>query len=164
MTKSKLLACVSLATGLAVAGTAIQVSAQNLDVIKQRREAMRSITDQAFATSKMFKGEAPFDLAGVQSGLKSIQNVGAKLKDLFPEDSKTGGGTDASAKIWTARADFNAAVDKWVADAKTASAAITDEASFKTGYAPFSTSCGGCHKATDGFVPPIGELLKKPKP
>ncbi len=163
MAKSKLLVGMSIMTGLAVTASGLAY-AQNLDVIKQRREAMRSITDQAFATSKMFKGEIPFDLAVVQSGLQKIQEVGGKLKDQFPEDSKTGGGTDAAAKIWSARAEFNAAADKWVADAKTAAAAIKDEASFKTGYAPFSTSCGGCHKATDGFAPTLGELLKKPKP
>lgn len=151
----------------AIAAVAVGASiayAQNVDVIKQRREAMRAVAGASGPNFKMMKGEVPFDLAAVQANLKTIQEQAARFKGFFPDDSKTGGGTDVSDKIWTARADFNAAIDKWISDAKTAAAAIKDEASFKASYPAFASGCGGCHKATDGFTIALGESFKKPKP
>jgi cytochrome c556 len=148
-------AVVTLAVGATV------VAAQNLDAIKQRRDVMRAIAKAGSVPFKMSKGEAPFDLATVQAGLKAYQEEGAKLKNLFPEDSKTGGNTDASPKIWTARSEFNAAVDGFVANAKAVAAAIKDEATFKTEYVKAVRSCGACHKETDGFAPRLGDSFKK---
>ena len=153
---------VAVVATIAVGATAVY--AQNLDVIKQRREAMQSIAGASFKNFKMMKGEAPFDLATVQAGLKTMQEQGAKFKGLFADDSKTGGGTDADAKIWTARADFNSVNDQFVATAKTAAEAIKDEATFKTAYPKVAESCGGCHKATDGFTIRLGDSFKKPTP
>ena len=46
------------------------VYAQNLDAIKSRRDVMRAIATAGTTNFKMMKGEAPFDLAKVQAGLK----------------------------------------------------------------------------------------------
>jgi len=100
----------------------------------------------------------------VQAGLKTMQEQGAKFKEMFPDNSKTGGETEAKPKIWTARADFNAVLDKWVADAKATATAIKDEATFKAEYQKFAAGCGGCHKAEDGFTISLGDSFKKPKP
>ena len=153
-----------VATVVAVAVGATVVYAQNLDPIKQRREAMRTVAGASGPNFKMMKGEAPFDLAAVQANLKAMQDGAEKFRGMFPEDSKTGGGTDAAPKIWTARAEFNAAIDKWIGDAKAIGTAIKDEASFKTEYPKFGGGCGGCHKAADGFTIALGESFKKPKP
>lgn len=134
--------------------------AQNLDVIKQRRDVMKSVGKASGANFKMMKGDAPFDLATVQAGLKTFQVETPKLKTLFPDDSKTGGNTGATAKIWEKKADFDAAVDAFVTNAKAVSAAITDEASFKTEYPKVANSCGGCHKEADGFSPRLGDSFK----
>jgi cytochrome c556 len=145
----------------AVVVGATVVSAQNLDAIKQRREAMRAIAKAGTPPFKMSKGELPFELAAVQAGLKTYQEQGAKLKNLFPDDSKTGGDTDAAPKIWTARSDFNKAVDTFIATAKKAAGAIKDETSFKAEYQNVVRSCGGCHKDTDGFSPRLADSFKK---
>src|SRR5215813_14501000 len=84
------------------------VLAQNLDAIKQRREVMKTIAKASSVNFKMMKGETPFELAKVQSGLQTFQEQFPKLKPLFPEDAKTGGDTDASPKIWQQRAEFEA--------------------------------------------------------
>ena len=75
----------------------------------------------------------------------------------------TGGDTDAAPKIWAAKAEFTKAVDTFVSIAKTAAGAIKDEASFKANYQKVVESCGGCHKDTDGFAPPLRESFKKLK-
>jgi cytochrome c556 len=151
------------ATLAALAIGATAVLAQNLEVIKQRREVMRTIAKASVVNFKMSKGETPFDLATVQSNLKTMQAEISKFKDLFPEDSKTGGDTDADASIWTARAEFNKALDNYVAAARTAASAIKDAASLKSEYPKLvKNGCGGCHKETDdGFSPRLGDSFKK---
>ncbi len=147
-----------------VAVGATAVYAQNLDVIKQRREAMRTIGEASGRNFKMVKGEAPFELATVQAGLKVFQEQAAKFKGLFPDDAKTGGGTDAAPKIWLERAGFDAAIATWIANAKAAETTIKDEASFKAEYPKVASACGGCHKSADGYAISLGESFKKPKP
>lgn len=154
-----MLRIVAVTAALGIGATVVH--AQNLDAIKQRRDVMREIVKAGSVPFKMTKGEAPFDLATVQAGLKAYQEQGAKLKNLFPDDSKTGGNTDAAPKIWMAKAEFNAAVDAFVANAKEVAAAIKDEATFKTEYPKAVRSCGGCHKETDGFAPRLGDSFKK---
>jgi cytochrome c556 len=139
------------------------VYAQNLEAIKNRRDVMRSIANAGIANFKMMKGEAPFDLTTVQAGLKVYQDQAAKLKDLFPDDSKTGGDTDASPKIWQQRTEFNSAIDTFINGAKAAASAIRDEATFKAEYPKVVTSCGGCHKDADGFSPRLADSFKKLK-
>jgi cytochrome c556 len=139
------------------------VYAQNLDAIKNRRDVMRAIATAGITNFKMMKGEAPFDLAKVQAGLKIYQDEAAKLKGLFPDDSKTGGDTDASAKIWRERPQFNAAIESFINGAKAAASAITDEQTFKAEYPKVVTSCGGCHKDADGFSPRLADSFKKLK-
>jgi cytochrome c556 len=137
--------------------------AQNLDAIKNRRDVMRAIATAGITNFKMMKGEAPFDLAKVQAGLKIYQDEAAKLKGLFPDDSKTGGDTDASPKIWQERPQFNAAIESFINGAKAAASAITDEQTFKAEYPKVVTSCGGCHKDADGFSPRLADSFKKLK-
>jgi cytochrome c556 len=150
-----------LATLVGVGIGATVVAAQNLDAIKQRREVMKTIAKASGVNFKMMKGETPFDLAKVQSGLKTFQEQFPKLKGLFPEDSKMGDETDASAKIWQQRAEFEAVIDKFVADAKAAAGTIKDEASFKAEYPRIVNNCGNCHKEKDGFAPRLADSFKK---
>jgi cytochrome c556 len=144
--------------------SATAVYGQNLDVIKQRRETMRAISGASGPIWKMYTGKAPFELAKVQSALKTMQEQFGKFRDQFPEDSKKGGETDAKSLIWSDRAGFNGAIDATIAALKKASSAIKDEASFKPGYKPVAESCGGCHKVDNGYTIRLGDSFKKPEP
>lgn len=141
--------------------TTTLVYAQNLEPIGKRRAAMKAIATAGTPPFQMLKGTAPFELAKVQATLKTFQEEAAKLKALFPEDSKTGGDTDAAAKIWQEKAAFEKAIDTFAGIASTAATLIKDEASFKAEYPKVGASCGGCHKETDGFAPRLGVSLKK---
>jgi cytochrome c556 len=147
----------------AIAIGATAVYAQNLDAVKKRRDVMKAIATAGTVNFNMMKGDVPFDLAKVQAGLKTYQDEAAKLPGLFPDDSKTGGDTDASPKIWQAKGDFDAAVNTFIATAKNAAGVITDEASFKKEYPPVFRSCGGCHKDDGGFAPRLADSFKKLK-
>lgn len=127
------------------AGTTV-VLAQNTAAIEQRQAAMKANAAAAKDPGAMAKGEAPFDLAKVKASLKVFQEQSAKLKTLFPDDSKSGN-TRALPAVWENKADFLGRVDKFGADAKAAENTITDEASFKTVWPKFAAdNCGGCHK------------------
>jgi cytochrome c556 len=139
------------------------VYAQNIEPIEKRRAVMKTFANAGTPPFQMLKGAEPFDLAKVQATLKTFQDEGPKLKALFPEDSKSGGNTDAAAKIWQERAAFEQAIDTFVSIAKTAATLINDEVSFKTEYPKVGASCGGCHKEGDGFAPRLGDSLKKLK-
>lgn len=150
-----------VAGALAVVAAGVTVAyAQNADAIKQRREAMRAIARAGGEPFKMTRGEAPFNLAAVQGVLKAIEDNAPKFKAAFPDNSKTGA-TEATAKVWEARADFNAIIDKWVVDAKAAAAAIKDEATFKAEYPKLTQTCGNCHGNRGGFAPGLGDSFKK---
>jgi cytochrome c556 len=93
----------------------------------------------------MLKG-APFDLAATQASLKTFEDVAAKMPALFPDDSKTGGGTGALPSIWENKPDFEARFDKFGKDAAAALAAVSDQASFKANVPKIFQNCGGCHE------------------
>ena len=153
---------VAVAAALAVGATAVY--AQNLDTIKQRREAMRAVSGQSGPIFKMSKGEDPFDLAKVQAGIKIMQDNYGKFKGMFPDNAKEGGSTDASPRIWQARAEFDGVLERVTANLVAAAAAIKDESTFKEHVSKVTAGCGGCHKATDGFTLPLSESFKKPRP
>lgn len=139
---------------------AIPTQAQNADAIKQRREAMRVIAQAGGEPFRMNRNEAPFALAPVQNVLRVIQEQGPKFKAAFPADSRTGA-TDATAKVWESRAEFDAIIDKWVSDARAAAAAITDEASFRAEYPKLAATCGSCHGSRGGYAPGLSDSFRR---
>lgn len=129
-----------------VAIGATVVYAQNAAGISARKEAMKAFGGATKAPGGMIKGDAPFELPKVQASLKTIQETAGKAKGLFGDDTKTGD-TDTLPAAFQNKADLFAKFDKLAADAKAASGAIKDEASFKSEWPKVVGNCGGCHKA-----------------
>ena len=74
-------------------------------------------------------------------------NEGAtKTAKLFPDNSKTGGGTAALPAIWENKADFDARFVKFAKDVQAAQAGVVDEATFKQFAPKVFENCGGCHE------------------
>jgi cytochrome c556 len=129
-----------------VAIGATVVYAQNAAGISARTEAMKAFGGATKSPGGMIKGDAPFELPKVQASLKTIQETAGKAKGLFGDDTKTGD-TDTLPAAFQNKADLFAKFDKLAADAKAASGAIKDEASFKSEWPKVVGNCGGCHKA-----------------
>jgi cytochrome c556 len=126
-------------------GTSVAL-AQNIAVIKERKEHYKAMGKAAKEPGAMFKGEAEFDLAKVQAALKVFQEKAAILPKLFPDDSKTGDDTEALPKIWEDKAAFEARFVKLAEAAKAAETKITDAETFPDAWKDVMGNCGGCHK------------------
>lgn len=111
---------------------------------KDRQSIMKNVGAATGAAVKMVKGEAAFDLVAAQLALRTMNTGALAFGHLFPAGSETGEETEASPKIWSDRAGFDAATAKFVADT---SGKITDEASFKMAFGAATSNCGACHKA-----------------
>ncbi|MCB1503669.1 MAG: cytochrome c [Hyphomicrobiaceae bacterium] len=142
MTRLTLAALVASTAILATTG----LSAENLEAIKARKALLKEMADATKEPGAMLKQEKPFDLAAVKQALAKYQENAPKIAKLFPEDSKTGGDTEALPAIWENKDDFVKRYEKLAADAKAAEAAITDEFSFMDEFPKVAGNCGGCHK------------------
>ena len=116
------------------------------DPIAARQALMKENGKHAKMGVAMIKGEAPFDLAKAKEIFVTFEHAAAKMPDLVPPNSKTGGDTTASPKIWENMADFKARFEKLGADAKAAEASVKDLAAFKTAFGGLGKDCGGCHE------------------
>jgi len=140
-----MLRIMSVAALVAVGATA--VAAQNLDVIKARKEILKGFGAAAKDPGAMLKGEQKFDLAKVKAALKTYQEGSAKLPAMFPDDSKTGGETEALPEIWAKKDDFTGRFKKLADAAKAAETSITDEISFQDVMPKLmGDNCSACHK------------------
>jgi cytochrome c556 len=118
----------------------------DMDAIAQRRALMHNDGVAAKKLFDMAKGAVPFDLAVAQNSLKTLAEAADKTPKLFPDDSKTGGGTAALPAIWENKTDFNARFAKFGRDVAAAITATVDEASFKRVAPAVFENCGSCHE------------------
>ncbi len=133
------LAVTALALGMSTAFAAD-------DPIAARKALMKENGKQAQYGAKVMKGEEPFDLGKAKAIFAAYENAATKVPALFPDNSKTGGETAALPAIWEHKDDFEKRFAKLGADAKTAAAKVTDEASFKATFPAVQKNCGGCHE------------------
>jgi cytochrome c556 len=120
------------------------VAAQS-DPIGARKAVMKANGSSAGQGAKFMKGEEPFDLAKARAIFASYEKAAGEFGKLFPANSQTGD-TAALPAIWENKADFDAKLAKFGADAKDAASKVKDEASFKAVFPEVQKNCGGCHQ------------------
>src|SRR6201987_2162959 len=98
---------------VAVLALGVTAVAAQSDPIAARKALMKANGDQAKIGAAMVKGEAPFDLAKVQAIFATFADAAEKAPALFPDNSKTGGKTEALPAIWKNKADFEARLAKF---------------------------------------------------
>ena len=114
------------------------------DPIAARKGLMKGIGGANRTATEMLDGKQPFDLAKAKAALTTMADLAAKMPALFPDASKTGD-TAALPAVWENKADFDAKMKKFSADAQGAAARVTDAASFKAEIGEVRKNCGGCH-------------------
>jgi len=138
-----MLRSVLVAFGLAVGVSAVLAQA---NPIAERRDTMKAVGAATRDGAAMAKGEAPFDAAKAQAVFKVYADAAKKMPGLYPDNTKTGGETTASPKVWEDQAGFKAAFAKFEADAAKG-AAVTDLAGFRAAFGDATKNCGSCHEA-----------------
>jgi cytochrome c556 len=129
----------------AIAIGATGVYAQSTQAVALRQATMKQYGRAIVVLGKIVKGDIAFDLSTIQASLKTIEETSLKAKTLFPETSKIGE-TNTLPAAFKRKSDLFARFDALARDAKAASLAITDEASFKAEWAKVGVHCVGCHK------------------
>jgi cytochrome c556 len=137
-----------LRTVLAVAAITIGVTAvvAQSDPIATRKGVMKNVGAMTKTGAQMVKGEAPYDQGKAQEIFATYIDAAAKMPTLFPDNSKTGGDTTASPKIWEDPNGFKAGFAKLSTEANAAKASVKDIDSFKGAFGGLTKNCGGCHE------------------
>jgi cytochrome c556 len=136
----------SFVIGLLTVITISTAVAQNLVVIKARKDLLGDMGDAAKQPGQMMKQEIPFDADTVKASLDVFIAKASKLPELFPEDSKSGGKTEALPALWNNKDDVTSRFKKLVEAAKAAKDNVTDEFDFMDTWPKVVGNCGGCHK------------------
>jgi cytochrome c556 len=137
-------AAVAVVAVVAALGATVVLAQQ--DPIAARKALMKANGQGAGALAKMLKGEAPFDPAVAKKAFASFEDAAAKMPTLFPDNSKIGGETAASPKIWENMADVKARFVKLGNDSKAADASVKDLDSLKTAFSQLGKNCNDCHE------------------
>jgi len=142
MSKSRVLAGLSILAGVAVIASGVAIAQ---DVVAKRKEMMKAVGGATKQSVQMVKGEVPFDAAKAKANMATIAAWEGSAA-LFPKGSDTGD-TTAAPKIWQTFDDFEAKGKKMVADAATAAkAAAGGLDAFKTAFGEVTKACKGCHQ------------------
>jgi cytochrome c556 len=117
------------------------------DPIAARKALMKANGQQAKIGAAIVKGEAPFDGAKVEAIFVTFAEAAEKAPALFPDNSKTGGKTEALPAIWKNKPDFEARLAKFGEDVKAAQTGVKDLATFKAVWSGLiRKNCTGCHE------------------
>jgi cytochrome c556 len=136
----------SALAALAVSLSVGAVVAQS-DPIAARKALMKENNDNAKIAVQMMRGQQPFDAAKVEAAFAQWADTAQKLPGLFPDNSKTGGETRASSKIWVNKKDFDekaAALGKAVAENRSKAKESLD--GLKAAISAVGKTCDNCHE------------------
>lgn len=117
------------------------------DPIQTRQALMRANGGAAKVSGEMMKGNIPFNQDVANAALATLAAVSLSYREFFPEGSEAGHNTRAKENIWTDRAGFIAANEKFAEAAAAAVAAKpADLDAFKAAFAPIGQNCQSCHE------------------
>lgn len=118
------------------------------DPIADRQQLMKDNGRAVGTIAPIVRGERPFDAAAVQAALETLAEDAQKMDadTLFPAGTETGN-TKAGPAIWSDRAGFVAAIEKFRTDSAAAVAAnVQDVDSLRQQFGAVSQNCSGCHQ------------------
>jgi len=117
------------------------------DPIAARKMLMKANGLAAKQGAAMVKGEAPYDAGKAELVMRTINAVAIATPKFFPEDSKTGGDTTASPKIWEDMNGFlHEAEELEEHSAEGIEAAKKGLDAFKVAFTATTKYCGSCHE------------------
>lgn len=142
MSKTKLLAGLSLAAGLGMLVSGVSVAQ---DAIASRKAYMKAVGAAAKASNEMIKGDKPFDAKAASDALTKVSSGWGDFVKQFPKGTETGGETTAAPKIWEDTKDFDAK-GQVLAKAATVAAGATSKEDLAEKWKAVGATCKGCHE------------------
>jgi cytochrome c556 len=127
-------------------GAGLTAAIAQSDPIADRKKIYKSFGAAAREPGLMLRGQVPFDLNKVQAALRTFEDGTKHLPNMFPDNSKTGGDTEALPVIWEQKEKFNGLFAKLQSESAAALTSIKDEATFKAQFPKILQNCGGCHE------------------
>jgi len=120
-------------------------SAEPADIIAARRANQKRVGELTKAVDGAVKANT--SAAAMLEQVKEIDDRAKLIKGYFPVGTETGD-TKARAEIWTNRAGFDAAADRYVAefDKLLTIAQAGDTAAFGPQWEKATGTCGACHR------------------
>ncbi len=120
--------------------------------IAARKALMDSNAAAAKMSGAMLKEDLPYTPTAGLAAIAALHATAVSYGAFFPDNSKTGGGTHASPKIWTDRAGFDKALGKFKSDTEAAMEVAgedgpADLAAFKAAVGPVLGNCKSCHES-----------------
>jgi cytochrome c556 len=131
-----------LVAGALATGVTAALAQQN--ILAQRQALMKGNGQQAAIVTRMVRGDEPFDAAKVQVAFNQWAETAAKFPELFPESSR-GGKTRALPAVWTKRAEFVAAAQKFGKDVDDYKSKVATLDGLKAALPVIGQHCGDCH-------------------
>ncbi|MGH1469752.1 MAG: c-type cytochrome [Cellvibrionaceae bacterium] len=142
-----LIAGITLSTHLSAADAVMDKSKAEA-IMHQRHENFEDIGGSFKTIRDEFKAKTP-DMAKIDSAAKTIAKLATELKTWFPEGTgpETGIKTETKAEIWTDKAGFEEAADKFIAASKTFAGltATGDAKQVMGGMRGLGGACKNCH-------------------
>ena len=131
----------------AVTTLTLLASAASADPIADRQKLMKGIADATKVSAEMVQGKTPWDAAAAKAAMATIAANAEMFPSLFPAGTETGGNTEASPKIWQAKAEFDAISAKLASTAEAAgNAADGGLDAFKPAFGAMAANCKACHQ------------------
>ncbi len=131
------------------AATALMVTGAVADPIEDRKELMKERGALMRVLGPVAQGQQPFDAATALDALEKMHAnavASADVAGLWPEGTETGD-TKSAPAVWSDSAGYQAASDKFTADAAAAvAAAPQDLAAFQAAFGPVAANCSACHQ------------------
>jgi cytochrome c556 len=137
---------VAIAAGLALSAAALPLQAQVKpeDQIKLRKSAYALMGNNFGSLAAMAQGKKPFDRDLAARNARLVATLADVPREHFGPGSDKGD-TKAKPEIWSNRADFDAKMDKMIAETKRLPDAAADLATLKKAVGDVGGACKACH-------------------
>lgn len=140
---------VGLATGLMFLPPPLHADTKSKAAgpIAARQSMMDTAKFAAGTAGAMVEGKAPYDARTAELAMRTLNAVALGFGHKFPDDSKTGGDTEAKAEIWSEMDNFQHLVHEMEEHSeKAAKVAANGLEAFKVEFAATMKYCKECHK------------------
>lgn len=114
-------------------------------VVKERMDAMKTLSDAAKALGAIKAGAIPYTPRTIRRAATMIRENGEASREMFPAGTE-GGASEALPVVWSEPAGFERLFNDMLAAAARMEAAAEDEAAAMAAAEDVAATCKECHR------------------